>query len=302
MKLRDLEYLVALADHRNFHRAAEACHVSQPTLSGQIRKLEDQLGFDLFERAPRNLLITEPGREVLDHARRALTEVARIRDLAATRARGGDQRLRLGVFPTLGPYFLPHLVTPFVQRFPRIDLILHEAKSGDLVRQLQDGQIDAALLALPVTAPELAGRALFTEPFRLAVPARHPLAGCTQVSATEMAGQRLMLLEGGHCLRDQTLHLCRISGAEEIDDFRSTSLETLRQMVIAGVGITLLPQMACSGMAGLAELPIADPGFSRRIGLFWRKSSSRPRLMKDLAALIAEVAQGQGLAADGGPA
>ena len=295
MKLRDLEYLVALADHRNFHRAAEVCHVSQPTLSGQIRKLEEELGFDLFERAPRNLLITEAGYEVIDHARRALAEIGAIRDLSAARADGGAQRLRLGVFPTLGPYFLPHLVPGFVARFPRMELILQEAKSSRLIRMLQDGQLDAALLAVPVHVPGLAGGALFTEPFRLAVPARHPLAGRRRIAASDLVGQRLMLLEDGHCLRDQTLDLCRISGAEEVDDFRGTSLETLRQMVIAGVGSTLLPEMACIRTAGLADLGISDPGFARQIGLFWRRSTGRQQLMEGLGNLIRNAAQQQGL-------
>ncbi|MBJ2153825.1 LysR substrate-binding domain-containing protein [Paracoccus sp. IB05] len=298
MKLRDLEYLVALADHRNFHRAAEICHVSQPTLSGQIRKLEEMLGFDLFERAPRNLLITDAGREVLTHARRVLAEIGHIRDISASRAKGGAQRLRLGVFPTLGPYFLPCLVPAFVARFPRTELILQEAKSSQLIRQLVDGQLDAALLALPVSEPGLTGLSLFSEPFRLAVPAAHPLAGRKRISAAEMSGQRLMLLESGHCLRDQALDLCRISGAEEVDDFRGTSLETLRQMVIAGMGMTLLPRLACTGSGGLSCIAIADPGFVRRIGLFWRKSNSRIEVMNSLGDLIADTARGQGLRLD----
>lgn len=293
MNLRDLEYLVALADHRNFHRAAEICHVSQPTLSAQIRKLEDELGVVLFERAPRNLLLTEAGQAVLDHARRALIETDQIRAVAQRLSLGGKARMRLGVFPTLGPYLLPHIVPGFASRFPQLELRLTEEKSKLLIRHLIEGRIDAALLALPVDEPQLTGHEIFTEPFRLAVPSAHPFAEQARVTPEHLEGQQLMLLEDGHCLRDQAMDLCRISGAQEMTDFRGTSLETLRQMVIAGVGMTLLPAMACQNLPGLTVLPIDDDLFRRRIGLFWRKSNPSGTTMTEIATFIEDAVRAQ---------
>lgn len=289
MKLRDLEYVAALADHRNFHRAAEICGVSQPTLSAQIRKFEEELGVALFERAPRNITLTEAGRVILARARRVLDEVAQIRAEADNLRATGTPNLHLGVFPTLGPYLLPRVVPQFMQAFPGIELMLTEEKSSILLRRLVDGHLDAALLALPITDSHVTGRMLFEEPIRLAVPANHPLADRPSISQRELSGQTLMLLEKGHCLRDQALEICRNFGAREYDDFRGTSLETLRQMVIAGVGMTLLPAMAARQGEGMAVLPITPGPFRRQIGLFWRKSTSHGALMEQLADLIAGI-------------
>lgn len=291
MNLRELEYLVALADHRNFRLAAEVCGVSQPTLSAQIRKLEDDLGLPLFERGPRRVALTRAGNLVLARARRILDEVAQIRAETSNLRDTGTPSLHLGVFPTLGPYLLPRAVPRFLERFPGVELMLTEEKSSSLIRKLVDGQLDAALLALPVNVSHLTGRVLFDEPFRLAVAQTHPLTRLPIPLGPEaLAGQSLLLLEKGHCLREQALELCREVGAEEYGDFRATSLETLRQMVIAGVGMTLLPALACRQTEGMAALPIASPQFRRRIGIFWRKSTSHDRLMSRLADLLTEVA------------
>ncbi|MET3662994.1 LysR substrate-binding domain-containing protein [Aquamicrobium ahrensii] len=293
MNLRELEYLVALADQRNFHRAAEVCRASQPTLSAQIRKLEKELGVRLFERAPRGLILTQAGEAAVRRARAILDEVAQLRDEAARHCAGGTRRLHLGVFPTLGPYLLPHVVPRFMRSFPSTEILLTEEKSSILLRRLVDGQIDAVLLALPVEDPHLTGRKLFSEPLRLAVPCGHELAGRAQAPADALSSQQLMLLEEGHCLRDQALALCRRYGVREYDDFRGTSLETLRQMVIAGMGVTLLPQLACVGAAvssDMALLHLESGDFRRDIGLFWRKTSGATDLMESLAELIATVA------------
>lgn len=293
MNLREFEYLVALADQRNFHRAARACNVSQPTMSAQIRKMEQELGVTLFERSPRNLILTAAGEMAVKRARSILNEVAQLRDEAARYAESGTRRLHLGVFPTLGPYLLPHVVPHFMQRFPQTEILLTEEKTGVLLRRLVDGQIDAALLALPVDDPHLTGRVLFHEPFRIAMPAGHPLAAGDAVPLDALSSQRLMLLEEGHCLRDQALELCRYSGARELDEFRGTSLETLRQMVIAGMGVTLLPLLACLGPAAsrdLAFLPLAHGNFGREIGLFWRKTSGAGDLMDELCDLVKSAA------------
>ncbi|MDS9470144.1 LysR substrate-binding domain-containing protein [Paracoccus sp. MBLB3053] len=294
MKLRDLEYLVALAEQQNFHRAAAVCGVSQPTLSAQIRKFEDDLGLVLFERSPRNVSLTPAGGVILARARRVLDEVAQMRVEADNLRNRLTPSLHLGVFPTLGPYLLPHVVPQFLRRFPGVEPMLTEEKSEVLLRKLVEGKLDAALLALPVTDSQLAGRQLFEEPFRLAVPRTHPLAGHKgAINPTELAGEKLMLLDKGHCLRDQALALCRDIGALEYDDFRATSLETLRQMVVAGVGVTLLPEMACRPADDLVALRFASTQFRRRIGLFWRKSTSQTALMQELADLIAETASAQ---------
>ncbi|MDM8346291.1 LysR substrate-binding domain-containing protein [Pseudochrobactrum sp. sp1633] len=292
MNLRELEYLVALAEQRNFHRAAEVCNASQPTLSAQIRKLEEELGVTLFERSSRGLILTQAGEAAVRRARIILHEVTQLRDEAAAHCADGTRRLHLGVFPTLGPYLLPHIVPQFMRHFPSMDILLTEEKSTVLLQRLIDGQIDAALLALPVEDPHVTGRKLFSEPFHLAVPSGHILAGQDRLAADALSGQRLMLLEEGHCLRDQALTLCRRYGAHEYDGFRGTSLETLRQMVVAGMGLTLLPQLACIGANAqnhIAFLPLEADGFQRNIGLYWRKSSNSGDFMEKLSSVIAGV-------------
>ncbi|AGT08271.1 LysR substrate-binding domain-containing protein [Paracoccus aminophilus] len=294
MNLRELEYLVALADQQNFRRAAEICHVSQPTLSTQLRKMEDELGVTLVERMPRKAVLTAAGEAVVARARRVLDEIAQIRAETASHRKTGSTRLRLGVFPTLGPYLLPEIVPAFVARFPSVELLLTEEKSDLLLRQLLGGQIDAALLALPLADPHLVGRVLFSEPFLLAVPGDHPLATQDRIGPEALLHEELMLLEEGHCLREQALDVCRLSGAHERNGFRGTSLETLRQMVVAGVGSTLLPQLATrrrgqdSGQE-IHLLSFSDEQLRRRIGLFWRKTSSLSRLLNEVSDLIAEI-------------
>lgn len=287
MTLRELQYLIALADHRNFRRAAEACLVSQPTLSTQIRKLEDELGVKLVERAPRKVMLTPAGREAVERARRILDEVEQMKE-AARRGRASEAgSLRLGIFPTLGPYLLPHIVPLIRARFPRLELLLFEEKSDALISRLVQGTLDAAFLALPVHDHHLYGEPLFEEPFLVAVPQEHPLAKQSTLTLPELGKHNLMLLEDGHCLRDQALEVCQLSGARETGEFRGTSLETLRQMVVAGMGITLLPALAVNsgghGAENLHFLEFQDSAPSRQIALFWRKTSAMGPLLKQLA-------------------
>lgn len=293
MTLRELQYLIALADHRNFRRAAEACFVSQPTLSTQVRKLEDDLGVALIERGTRKVMLTAAGREAVERARRILNEVEEMKE-AARRSRepeGGS--VRLGIFPTLGPYLLPHVVPRIRARFPRLELLLIEEKSEVILSRLKEGTLDAVLLALPVNDDQLASALLFEEPFLLAVPEAHPLAQRDHLAMGELQRQDLMLLEDGHCMRDQALEVCRLSGAVEKPEFRATSLETLRQMVAAGVGITLLPALATrppvppSGTIHL--LSFDDPRPSRKIALFWRKTSPLGPFLKELAQIFRDL-------------
>ncbi|MGY0505992.1 LysR substrate-binding domain-containing protein [Luteimonas sp. e5] len=290
MNLRDLKYLVALAEHRHFGKAAEASFVSQPTLSTQIRKLEEELGVQLFERAPRNVMLTPIGREVVARARLILGEAEGIHDLARRSRDPESGTLRLGAFPTLAPYFLPYAVPELHKRFPRLELLLVEDKSDALLEKLRDGQIDAALLALPVTDEQLHAEELFEEPFLLATSAQGSLAAQNTVSLDDLDAHALLLLEDGHCLRDQALDVCRLSGAHEKAGFRATSLETLRQMVAAGGGITLLPLLATRSPVAQPEnlrlLPFAGDAPSRRIALVWRRSSAMSGLLGDIAATL----------------
>lgn len=293
MNLRSLEYLVALADHRHFGRAAESVFVSQPTLSSQIKKLEQELGVELVERRARGALLTEAGERIVARARILLAEAENIRAIARLSTDPESGSLRLGVFPTLGPYLLPHVIPVVRERFPRLELLLVEEKSEVLLSQLRDGRIDAALLATPNVAPGLHEEPLFDEEFLLAVPARHRLAEAGEVPTSALAGECVLLLDEGHCLRDQALSVCQMAGAGERLGFRATSLETLRQMVASGTGVTLLPRLAVSPPVpespDIALVTLADPSPSRRIALYWRTSSAYADFLTELAALLREL-------------
>lgn len=289
MNLRDLKYLVALAEHRHFGRAAAACFVSQPTLSTQIRKLEDELGLPLVERAPRKVMLTPAGLEAAARARTIVAEVEQMKE-AARRSRDPEAgTVRLGIFPTLGPYLLPHVIPNIRERFPQLELLLVEEKSDELLNRLREGRLDAALLALPLDDDQLHAEFLFEEPFLLAVSSQHPLARRQHLDVQELSTQRLLLLEDGHCLRDQALAVCRLFGANEKSEFRATSLETLRQMVAADVGITLLPTLSVkppvprSDNIRLLEFS-GDDRPSRRIAMAWRRTSAMTGFLEQLAA------------------
>ncbi|MGN6512950.1 MAG: LysR substrate-binding domain-containing protein [Lysobacteraceae bacterium] len=288
MNLRDLRYLVALADHRHFGRAAAASFVSQPTLSTQVRKLEEELGVALVERAPRKVMLTPAGRDMAERARRILAEVEQMKE-AARRTRDPEAgTVRLGLFPTLAPYLLPHVLPRIRARFPRLELLLVEEKTDQILARLRDGQLDAGLLALPLHDEQLHVEPLFEEPFVLAVPASHPFAKREKpLDLHDLDDQHLLLLEEGHCLRDQALDVCRAAGAGERDGFRATSLETLRQMVAAGVGITLLPTLAVQPPVppspDMRLLPFKGRAPRREIAMVWRRSSAMGGFLEQLA-------------------
>ena len=296
MNLRDLKYLVALADHKHFGRAAAACYVSQPTLSTQIRKLEDELGVPLVERAPRKVMLTPAGRDAADRARRIVAEVEQMKEAARRSQDPEAGTVRLGIFPTLGPYLLPHVVPRIRARFPDLELLLVEEKSDVLLARLREGKLDAGLLALPVADDQLHAEFLFEEPFVLAVPESHALARRDSLALAELADQRLLLLEDGHCLREQALDVCRLSGANEKSEFRATSLETLRQMVAADVGITLLPTLAVKPPVARSDnihlLGFSDSHPSRQIAMVWRKSSAMSGFLQQLAQVFRELPAG----------
>ena len=293
MNIRDLRYLVALADHRHFGHAAAACFVSQPTLSTQIKKLEDELEVALVERAPRRVMLTPVGRDVAERARRILGEVDQLKE-SARRSRDPEAgAVRLGLFPTLGPYLLPHVVPTIRTRFPRLELLLVEEKTEVILRQLREGRLDAAVLALPLHDDQLHIEFLFEEPFLLAVPEAHPYARRDSIALKDLAHESLLLLEDGHCLRDQALDVCSLAGAGERSGFRATSLETLRQMVAANVGMTLLPALAVQPPVPRSDaihlLRFRDSSPSRQIAMVWRKSSAMNDFLTKLAVVFRDL-------------
>lgn len=293
MNLRDLRYFVALAEHKHFGRAAQASFVSQPTLSTQIKKLEDELGVALVERTPRKVLLTEAGKEILLRAREVLTEIDQIKAIARRTIDPESGTLRLGIFPTLGPYLLPHVVPQIRSRFPRLELLLVEEKTELLLKQLREGRLDAVVLALPIHDDQLHAEFLFDEPFLLAVPEHHELSKRKTLKLADLSDQSLLLLDDGHCLRDQALEVCALSGASEKSGFRATSLETLRQMVAANVGITLLPALAVKPPVARSEsihlMQFRGDPPSRHIAMLWRKSSALAPFLKKLSHVFREL-------------
>lgn len=291
MNLRDLKYLVAVADLSSFSQAAESCFVSQPTLSTQIKKLEDELGAAVFERDNRSVRLTEAGEGVIAAARRILAEVDLIKAIAESARDPLAGVFRLGAFPTLASYVFPGAVRRISQVLPKLKLLLIEEKTDVLVEQLRTGKCDAALLALPVNDPALVAMKLFEDPFVLAVPAGHPLASLAYIDPAMLADLKLLLLDEGHCLRDHALDVCHRHGGHEEPDFRATSLETLRMMVKAGTGITLMPQVAAQEpCAEIHYIPFTDPQPKRLIGLVWRKTTARGVVIEKLAGLLKDQA------------
>src|SRR5687768_16603692 len=225
LKLKDLRYLVAVADTRHFGQAAARCFVSQPTLSAQLKKLEDYLGVQLIERHPRRIALTEIGTQVVARARRIIEASDEIVTLAETRRDPLAGRLRMALLPTIGPYLLPLVATRIRRKLPRLDLLLYEYQTGPMLDHLHAGDIDVGILALPVPADGLVERRLFEEPFVVAVPEQHELARRRSVKPADLNGETLLLLEDGHCLREQALDICARTDAQEKQDFRATSLE-----------------------------------------------------------------------------
>ncbi len=293
MNLRALQYFVKLADLRHFSKAADACFVSQPTLSTQIKKLEEELGTQLVERSPKNIMLTAVGEEIAERARKLLADVEQIRTVARRSSDPEEGNLRLGLFPTLAPYLLPHVVPGLRKHFPRLRLQLAEEKTEDLLRMLRRGELDAALLALPIPESGLEIEVLFCEPFVLAVSANHPLALRPEIHVEDLHGNELLLLEEGHCLRENALEVCSLAGAHERVDFHASSMETLRQMVAAEVGITLMPLLAVmppiAATENLVTRPFAGKAPYRTIALVWRSSSALGKFHQEIAGVFREL-------------
>ncbi len=308
MNIRDLKYLVAVADLRHFGRAAEACFVSQPTLSGQLKKLEEELGVVLFERSARSVVPTPVGEEIVAQARRVLDEVADIESLARAAQDPLAGPLHVGAIHTISPYVMPEVMAPIRREFPQMQLILHEDVTNNLTRQLLEHRLDAALLATPVEAPELQALPLYDEPFRFAHPADHPFANDAAIGERHLTGSHLLLLADGHCLADQVLGLCRASGmpADGADDLRAASMETLVRLVGKGFGHTLIPELAVN-QGWLAELGVVAraidlPGAHRTVSLVSRRGFPRPAALNALGGVIRRCLGARVRLADGGRA
>jgi LysR family transcriptional regulator, hydrogen peroxide-inducible genes activator len=294
MNLRDLRYFVALADTKHFGRAAERSFVSQPTLSAQIKKLENYLGVQLIERQPRKVTLTESGQKILPIARRILQDSDEIVSMARDEHDPLSGKLKLALIPTIGPYLLPLVTRRMRKQLPRLKLMLYEYQTQPLLEKLKAGDIDVGILALPVPLDGLEARELYREDFTVAVPNGNALAKKAHVKLDDLTGETLLLLEDGHCLRDQALDVCSRVDVKENEDYRATSLETLRQMVAAGLGITLLPALATRGPFGsghgLTVKSFAKPVPHRAVGAVWRKSSSRGAAIKAVADIVQTAA------------
>jgi LysR family transcriptional regulator, hydrogen peroxide-inducible genes activator len=279
MNLKDLKYLVALADTGHFGKAAERTFVSQPTLSAQLKKLEDYLGVKLVERQPKNVQLTEVGKQIVVRARRMLDEGDEIIALARHNTDPFAGKLKIGLIPTIGPYLLPRVMLKLRKALPHLGLMLYEHQTEPLLKRLRDGEVDLGIMALPIAPDGVETRELYEENFTLALPNDHALAAKSTVKVQDLKGQTLLLLEDGHCLRDQALEVCSRIDVREAEDFRATSLETLRQMVVAGLGITLLPETAVESpfgsQRGLTIRHFVKPAPTRTVGAVWRKSSTR---------------------------
>ncbi len=290
--LRQLQYVVAVAEELSFRRAAQRCHVSQPSLSAQLAQIEDALGVRLFERDRRGVLPTPAGHQLVERARRVLLEAS---DLQAAAARAVDPlagTLRIGVIPTCSPYLLP-AITPRVRAaFPHLTVQWIEDKTEALVARLAAGALDAALVALEAPLGDVEHAVVGRDPFVLVAPPDHPLAaGTTPVTRADLRGASVLLLDDGHCFRDQALAFCSAARAEELE-FRATSLPTLVQMVASGAGVTLLPALAVStevGRGGLRVRPFRDPTPFRTLAVVWRRRSPLAPALRQVAAVFRDA-------------
>lgn len=287
MNLRDLHYFVMLAKVEHFGAAAKLCFVSQPTLSMQIKKLEEELGVLLFERDNKRVFITDFGRELLGRATDILAKVAELKEAARTACDPFSGILRLGVIPTAAPYLLPLVLPPLQLKFPNLKIGLIEDKTNTLIEQLAAGELDAAIMASPIS-DVFAKQDLYEEPFYFACSVNAPMATKSAMMLPALKDYPVMLLEEGHCLREQAMALCHSVQVDTYANFTATSLETLRLMVEAGYGVTLLPALAVREVnaGSLAVIPFEAPAPARMMALYWRPSSARQTCLQAVAELI----------------
>jgi LysR family hydrogen peroxide-inducible transcriptional activator len=291
--LTELRYIVAVARERHFGRAAETCFVSQPTLSVAVKKLEEELGVTLFERGPGEVSVTPSGQKIVEQAQRVLEESARIREIAAAGKDPLAGPLRLGAIYTIGPYLLPKLIPILRKSAPAMQLLIQENFTHRLAEELKSGEVDVILIALPFDEPGIVTRAVYDEPFLVAVPKGHPWESRKRVTSEELTKESLLLLGEGHCFRDQVLEICHTRPKDRSPLAKSVeggSLETIRQMVAGGVGVTVLPSTSTASSGGASDLirilPFARPAPTRRVGLAWRRSFPRPEAIEALRKAI----------------
>jgi len=293
MNLRDLKYIIAVAETQHFGQAAERCFVSQPTLSGQVKKLEEELGVTIFERTNRSVEVTPVGEAILMHARQIMEQADAIEQLARASQDPLAGPLRIGAIPTLSPYLMPLILLPLKKQHPQMQLVLSEELTETLLERLQNHEIDAALLATPVEQPDLVSIPLFDEPFWVAYPRKHPFYNKEKITRKDLENEPLLLLAEGHCLADQAMEVCHLTERRqqgELADLRAASLETLIQLVAAGFGTTLVPALAMRGSwttgSGVVAQPLALPDASRRVSLVFRSSFPRVAALNALTAII----------------
>jgi len=291
--VRQLECLVATAKHLNFRAAARECHISQPALSSQIARLEESLGVVLFERNRRRVLLTPVGGAVVERAKRLLADLDDVAAVAQVHAQPLGGQLRLGVIPTIAPFLMPRALPLLRRACPGLELLLREEQTGRSLELLEEGKLDLVLLALEAELGEVTTLPLFRDPFLFAAAVGHALAEKKAVRTRDLEGQRVLLLEDGHCLKDQAWAICQAQGVRDYVDFRATSLGTLAQMVSSGAGVTLLPQLSVptvGSLPGMVVKPFVKPVPYRTIGLAWRPTSPRRALFEAVADALRELA------------
>ncbi|MCP4992943.1 MAG: LysR family transcriptional regulator [Gammaproteobacteria bacterium] len=293
MNLRDLKYIITVAETRHFGKAADRCFVSQPTLSGQIKKLEEELGVTIFERTKRSVELTPIGEEIVDHARRMMEQADAIEQLARAHHDPISGPLRVGIIPTLSPYLIPLIVVPLKSRYPQLKLVLIEEITERLLQRLRNHEIDVALIATAEDEPDLDTMPLFDEPFWLAHSRNHPLYTKEEITHKDLEQINLLLLSDGHCLAQQVMDICSFADRPqqgELGDLQASSLETLLQLVGAGLGCTLVPALAtrCSWMTGSGVIArkLDLPDTYRRISLAYRHSFPRRQALEVFADVI----------------
>jgi LysR family hydrogen peroxide-inducible transcriptional activator len=293
MTLTELKYIVALAQERHFGRAAQKCFVTQPTLSLALAKLEGELAVRLFERNKNEVIVTARGQAIVEQAKRVLDEVGKIQHLA----RGGQDQLsgalRLGVIPTIGPYLLPDLVPILRKRAPAMPLAIEENLTGNLAPMLREGELDVVIIALPFAIPGVKTEVVYEEPFSVVVPEGHKWGGRRSVKPAELSDENLLVLNNGHCFRDQVLEACPGQANTALPEGRAgSSLETIRNMVASGLGVSVLPTSALTPRYAsrlLKVVPFTSPVPSRKVALAWRTSFDRPLAVETLAAAVRSV-------------
>lgn len=289
MNIRDLEYLIALAEYKHFRRAAESCNVSQPTLSGQIRKLEDELGTILLERTSRKVLFTQAGLTLVEQAKVVLREVKVLKEMASNQGKEMSGPLHVGVIPTLAPYISPIIIPALKRDFADLELYIYELQTNQLLDQLESGQLDCGIISFVKESESFIEVPIFNEEIKLVIPAQHPWATFEKINIDLLKNQELLFLDGGHCLRTHTLDYCLSIGAKENPHFKAANLETLRNMVAANVGIALIPELAAKPSDNVKYLSFEDPKPFRSVGMVYRPGSPLRVRYERLATAITNI-------------